>query len=132
MAVLICAAVMLGLSYLWHGVLLNDYVDLRIPLPMYFGLASIVYLIIAFVLHLLHRNFQMREMRAKGMLVGACLGFFIYLIAFVLGVSFSQSSTTHIAVDFVWQMIEQGIGGGLLGLLYSLFSDMARVKEISQ
>ena len=58
--------------------------------------------------------------RLKGFLMGVALGFFIYLIAFVLGVSFKGSGTQHIVVDFLWQMIEQGIGGGVVGTVYML------------
>lgn len=48
------------------------------------------------------------------------LGFFIYLIAFVFGISFKGSGTEHIVVDFAWQMIEQGIGGGVIGFVYAM------------
>lgn len=124
----ICATLMYLLSYLWHGVLLNDYVNIRIPMWLYFSLSAVVYLIISFVLNLLYRYLHINDMSARGLMIGASLGFFIYLIAFVLGVSFSHSSASHIAVDFFWQMIEQGIGGASLGLMYGLYRDAKRAN----
>lgn len=122
----ICAALMYLLSYLWHGVFLNDYSKLRIPMWLYFSLSAVVYLVISLVLNLLYRYMNIRQMSTRGLLIGASVGFFIYLIAFVMGVSFGNSAASHIAVDFIWQMIEQGIGGASLGLLYGLYDDVAR------
>jgi hypothetical protein len=130
--VAVCAGLMCGLSYVWHGVLLNDYTNIRIPMWLYFLLSALVYLLISVVLNFLYRYTHIREMRYRGLLIGASLGFFIYMIAFVLGVSFSQSSATHIAVDFLWQMIEQGIGGASLGLMYSLSSDIEKTRAMKR
>ena len=124
----ICAALMYLLSYLWHGVLLNDYENIRIPMWLYFSLSAVVYLVISLVLNLLYRFLHINEMSGRGLMIGASLGFFIYLIAFVLGVSFSHFSASHIAVDFFWQMIEQGIGGASLSLMYGFYKDSQRAN----
>jgi len=58
--------------------------------------------------------------KLKGSLMGMALGFFIYLIAFVFGVSFKGSGFQHIVVDFIWQMIEQGVGGSVVSAVYLL------------
>lgn len=129
---LFSSILMYALSYAWHGLLLNDYMNIRTPLWLYFTLATIVYLVIGLVLTLLYRNTQTKEMRFKGLLMGALLGFFIYLIAFVLGVSFNQASASHIVVDFVWQMIEQGIGGASVGFVYGLLLEFDKVKQANQ
>jgi hypothetical protein len=52
--------------------------------------------------------------------MGIAFGFFIYLIAFVLGISFKGTGAAHVVVDFIWQMIEQGVGGSVVGLIYML------------
>jgi len=117
------AVLMFGLSYLWHGVLLNDYARLKVPISVYLGLAGLVYAVIAAILVYLYWYTHTRNLKYKGLYMGALMGFFIYLIAFVLGVSFNQSSTEHIVVDFVWQMIEQGIGGSLIGLMIKVSTD---------
>ena len=65
--------------------------------------------------------------------MGIALGFFIYLIAFVFGISFKGSGTEHVIVDFIWQMIEQGIGGGVIGFVYAMAKRRDRiVKSDSQ
>ncbi|NND94140.1 MAG: hypothetical protein HKN45_04695, partial [Flavobacteriales bacterium] len=108
---------MFGLSYLWHGVLLNDYIHIKYPMWLYFLLSGIVYLVIGLVMTYLYHYTHTKNVKYKGALIGAALGFFIYLIAFVLGVSFNQPSFSHIVVDFIWQMLEQGIGGSVVGFI---------------
>ena len=43
---LISAIVMFGLSYLWHGLLLRDLQELKVPLGLYLGLSGLVYLVV--------------------------------------------------------------------------------------
>lgn len=119
---------MLLMSYLWHGVLLNDYTRLDVPVPLYLALSAIVYLILGGVLTFLYHYTQTHAMRYKGLLMGSCLGFFIYLIAFVLGVSFNQTSTIHVVVDFVWQMVEQGVGGAFIAVLFGFLVHMEKMN----
>ncbi len=108
-------------SYLWHGVLLNDLFYIPEPEGLFYGLAILTYLVIGFVLTFVYTYLSMGiGLKMKGGLMGLAIGFFIYLIAFVLGVSFKSSGTEHIVVDFLWQMIEQGFGGSLVGLVYKL------------
>ncbi|PCJ88408.1 MAG: hypothetical protein COA57_03270 [Flavobacteriales bacterium] len=111
------------LNYAWHGFVLNDYMRLSIPLETYFVMASIVYLVIGLVITTVSTFINTgKHLIRKGTLVGVAIGFFIYLIAFVLGVSFhSNSQMEHIAIDFAWQMAEQGAGGFLCGFVFRLF-----------
>lgn len=121
--------IMYALSYLWHGILLNDYSNIRFPLWLYFTLAAIVYLIIGLVLTYLYRFTRTRELKYKGAMMGMSLGFFIYLIAFVLGVSFNQHTASHIVVDFIWQMFEQGVGGAAVGSIMSFLLATERLDR---
>ncbi len=124
------AGLMFGLSYLWHGVILNDLVGLPVPLAYYLTLLSIVYLVVAFVLTFIFNYTSIGEgFTYKGMCIGGALGFFIYLIAFTLGVSFSTNMVEHIVVDFLWQMIEQGVGGGWVGLIFLFAKRRAQMLE---
>jgi hypothetical protein len=126
----LCSSIlMLLMSYLWHGVLLNDYAQLDIPVVLYLGLSVIVYLILGGVLTFLYHYTQTHQMKYKGLLMGSCLGFFIYLIAFVLGVSFNQTSTIHVVVDFVWQMLEQGVGGAFIAVLFGFLVHMGKMNK---
>jgi hypothetical protein len=56
------------------------------------------------------------------MLIGAATGFAVYLVIFVLGMSFADHGVMHALVDVVWQMFEQGLGGLAvsLGIIYDM------------
>lgn len=113
--------VMMALSFLWHGVILNDFIHIPKPYALFYTLAGMTYILIGFVLTFVFNYLSMGiGIKMKGGLMGTALGFFIYLIAFVLGVSFKGSGTEHVVVDFAWQMIEQGIGGGVIGFIYEM------------
>lgn len=120
------------LSYVWHGVLLNDFVNLKYPLTIYLGLAALVYLLIGFVLTYMYQYMYVKKLRYKGFSLGAILGFLLYLIAFVLGVSFNQGSLSYVVVDFIWQMAEQGVGGALIGFIFSLYAEMEKLAKVDQ
>jgi len=120
---------MFGLFYLWHGFLLNDFKSLALPLSTYMGLAAIAYVLISLILTSLYQYVYIRKMKYKGAMLGALLGFFIYFIAFIFGVSFNQGAIHYVVVDFIWQMIEQGIGGVVIGFLYSLVTEMQKFSK---
>ena len=108
-------------SYLWHGLLLNDLLKLSYPLPVFFFLAALAYLVVGFTLTFVFTYLSMGiGFRLKGSAMGAAMGFFIYLIAFVFGLSFNGHGLQHVVVDFLWQMIEQGIGGSVISVVYML------------
>lgn len=126
---LLSAAVMYGLSYLWHGVILSDMQDLTIPKGLYLSLAAVVYLVLGLVLTIgTHKAVQYEWISLKrafpfmAMLFAAVVGFFVYLLIFVLGMSFAKHGMAHIVVDIIWQMIEQAIGGLMvsLGIIYDM------------
>lgn len=118
-AFLLSTAVMMLSSLLWHGILLNDLRNIPQPEVLFFSLWALLYLGIGLgltlAINLLSSNFKFS---IKPWLVGALVGFFLYLIAFVLGISFKTNGAEHIVVDFLWQMIEQGIGGAVVGFVY--------------
>lgn len=126
---LLSAVVMYGLSYLWHGVVLSDMDDLTIPKWLYFSLAALVYLALGFGLTMAtHKAVQYEWISLKkafplmAMLLSAVLGFFVYLVIFVLGMSFAKNGMAHVVVDIIWQMVEQSIGGLMvsLGIIYDM------------
>jgi len=127
----ITSVVMFVLSYLWHGLLLNDYVNIKYPMWLYFIMASIVYVVIGFILTYLHQYTSINKVKYKGLFIGALLGFFIYLIAFVLGVSYNPHSIEHTVVDFLWQMAEQGIGGMTVAFARQFIMDADKLAKSS-
>ena len=123
------AVLMYGLSYLWHGVALNDLRELRIPLGLYMGLCGLAYLIIGLGITIAtHQGIQLnwiglkQGFPLKGMLVGAVIGFIVFLLAFLFGMSFTDRGMMYIVVDVFWQMAEQALGGLVvaLGIIYDL------------
>lgn len=112
---------MISLSYLWHGVILNDLRHVNYPHWYFFLLLLLVYSIVSFIMTMgFNYSNNNKNGPFKGFLGGAAFGFFLYLVAFTLGVSFKSGETKHVVVDFVWQMIEQGIGGLMVAYVFSV------------
>lgn len=121
--------VMYGLSFLWHGLALNDLLELKIPIALYAALSAVVYLLIGlgttFGMHqaIQHHWIGIRQgFPFKGFLFGAVIGFAVYLVALTFGMSFTDRRLMHMVVDVLWQMSEQGLGGLMvsLGIIYDL------------
>jgi len=126
---LLASSVMFLLSWVWHGLALTDLQELPIPKPLYFSLAGLVYLVIGLGLTVgIHHSIHMEWISLKtafpltSMAVGGAIGFFVYLVIFVLGMSFAKHDMMHILVDVLWQMFEQAIGGLAvsLGIIYDM------------
>lgn len=130
---------MFGLSCLWHGVALNDLREVRTPLPLYFTLSALVYVLIGLgmtvVMHqaIAHDWIKIRHgFPLMGMLMGAIFGFVVFLIAFIFGMSFTDKQAIHIVVDVLWQMLEQGLGGLTisLGIIYDLHQNFLENERV--
>jgi hypothetical protein len=127
-------------SYLWHGLALTDLQELAIPLGLYLALAAIVYLVIGLILTIgVHKAVQYEYVSLKGpfpltsALLGAAVGFFVYLVIFVMGMTFTKHGMMHVVVDIVWQMFEQGIGGlavslGIIWDMHKRFLEQERAN----
>lgn len=119
------------LSWLWHGMALTDLSEMTIPKPLYFTLAGLVYLILGFGLTFaVHTAIEHEWISLKrafpftSALLGAVVGFVVYLVIFVLGMSFVKTGMVHVLVDVLWQMLEQGVGGLCVSL--GIINDMHR------
>jgi hypothetical protein len=126
---LLAAVVMYALSFVWHGIALTDLQELRIPIALYLCLSGLVYLLIALGIKMavhhciIHEWISLkRAFPLMSMAIGAVVGFVVYLIVFILGMSFASRDVVHIAVDILWQMVEQGMGGLMvsLGIIYDM------------
>ncbi len=117
---IIAAIVMYSAFYMWHGIFLNDLNRVTVSKPLFLFLAALVYLVISFVLY---RTFESKTLSSKihspllkGLISGICIGFMMFAVVFVLGVSFTKTmSLTYLIADFSWQIIEQILGGILIG-----------------
>ena len=129
----IATFVMFGMSYLWHGVVLNDYMFIKLPFTTFLMLQGVVYAVISFVLTFVyHYTHIQKKMKYKGFVIGMVLGFFIYLIAYVLGISFKSGEVNYVVVvDFLWQMFEQAFGGGVVGYTFVVLERVRLLSDVS-
>ena len=118
---IVSAIVMYLAFYLWHGVFLTDFSKIEFSKTLFLLLAALVYLVISFVLYrtyeskLLSKYISSPMMR--GIVSGIMLGFVLFAIITVLGISFTKNvNLTYILVDCAWQIAEQVIGGLVIGL----------------
>jgi len=126
----ICStAAMFGLSYFWHGVVLNDYSLLNYPLGIFLSCTAFVYLIIGFVISYAYRFLtlrkKIRDRFLKGIIAGSSVGVLLFIITLVLGISYSKHLTLHnVLIDLAWQIIEQTAGGITVSIIhYSIWED---------
>jgi uncharacterized membrane protein len=135
---LLSAVVMFGISALWHGLALTDLSELKISLNTYFLLIGFAYLIVGLGLVLVVRLCIVREWITlkwgfpwKGMAIGSVAGLVVYLIILVSGLSFASHGLQHVAVDIVWQVIEQAVGGLMvsLGIIYDLHRSFMEAEQ---
>jgi hypothetical protein len=115
--------IMFACSYVWHGLVLNDYALITYPMGIYLISAGIVYLVIGFLLNRIFvAEFIDRfseKVIGRGLLSGVTLGVLVYMIALVVGVTFTKGlDPKYMLLDVLWQAIEQSVGGLIVGLVY--------------
>jgi H+/Cl- antiporter ClcA len=127
--------VMFLLSYVWHGIFLTDFSRLSYPKEIFLIIACLVYLIIGFVVakaidvKFLEKYFK-RKPIIKGAIAGAAIGFALFLISTVVGVSFSTGSKLeNLLLDVSWQVIEQALGGAVVGIAHIFVFDSSAIIE---
>lgn len=117
------AVVMFGCSYFWHGVILNDYERLNYPKGIFLVAAGCVYLFIAFLLTRLFHISLIDKITLhpllRGPIAGVGTGLMVYMIAIVVGITINhQADFQYMLFDVLWQLIEQAIGGLIVGLVF--------------
>jgi CDP-diglyceride synthetase len=119
---ILSAILMYAAFYVWHGIFLNDLNKLAFPKSLFLILAAVVYLIISYVLYRVYEmeffeNHFKQLLVLRGLICGVILGFILFAFVTVLGISFTKNFTfLNLALDFGWQIIEQLIGGFIIGL----------------
>jgi hypothetical protein len=123
---------MFTLSYSWHAIILNDFSSLQYNPNIYLWLLFSLYLFIGLSLSFIVSIYLPTSKRLmKHVSVGVFAGFLIYLIAFVLGVSFNKGGLEHVILDFTWQMIEQAVGITFISVFYSLSYRYDKLKKMN-
>jgi len=122
--------VMGAMSFAWHGVVLTDFQFLIVP-ALYATLAGIsFYALAGFVLaygashfEIAKRSFSKRY--GRSLMMGALLGFLVYLAFLVTGFTFSPAfDMPNLMMDASWQMFEQAVGGATFVGIYSFMTKM--------
>ena len=134
---LLSSLVMFGLSYVWHGVFLNDFERLSYPKEIFLTGSVITYLILGFlVTQIFLMKFPKsiaRKPLTRGIISGVLLGIATYVVALVIGVSFSTTLTTeYILFDLLWQAVEQMAGGITVAFVYISIYEGNPVEVISR
>lgn len=117
------AVIMFGCSYLWHGVVLNDYQRIHYPRGIFLVAAAVVYLFVSFLLVRLYHVRLLDKISLnpllRGPVAGALTGLMVYMIVIVVGVAANYASDfEYLLFDVIWQMVEQSIGGLITGLVF--------------
>ncbi len=118
---ILSAVLMYVAFYFWHGVFLNDLNRISFSKALFLGLAALVYLVISFILYRTYESKLLAKYITqpvlRGVVSGAFLGFFLFAIVTVLGISLTKDvNITYILADCGWQLVEQVIGGVVIGL----------------
>ncbi len=134
---ILSSVAMFGLSYLWHGIFLNDLERLSYPKEIFFTGSVITYLILGFLLTRIYMmNFPKKIAKKpliRGLISGASLGIATYIVSLVIGVSFSSELTPqYILFDLLWQTVEQTAGGIIVSLVYISIYDGNPVHVIGR
>lgn len=125
--------VMFALSYVWHGVILNDFKNIPFPFPLFMALCFIVYLLISLVINIILFKIEIHEnLTVKRILIGGIIGFSIYLIVFTLGHTYYERGIEHIISDFLWQMLEQGIGAFVVDFCLHIYKRIDAFESIEE
>jgi hypothetical protein len=123
------------LSYMWHGIFLTDFSRLSYPKGLFLSFAIIVYLIlgaiIAKAIDIKLLDYYFRHKPAiRGLIVVGVLGFVCFSISSVVGVSFSNvASLENLLLDVCWQVIEQSVGGMVVGIVHILVLEQGPIHE---
>lgn len=118
---IVSAVLMYVAFYVWHGLFLNDLSRITFSKTIFLILAALIYLVISFVLYKIFESKLLAKYitspMLKGIVSGFILGFILFALVTVLGISFTKNvNMTYILADCVWQIVEQIIGGIIIGL----------------
>lgn len=110
---------MFGLSYLWHGVILNDFERIDISQGTFYVFLFLFYTFLSLCFTFLFRHLTDKlQYTAVRITIGVITGFILYFFAYLMGVTFQTGGgMKHLMVDFGWQMVEQGFGAFVIGAL---------------
>ncbi|MFL5754332.1 MAG: hypothetical protein ACJ76F_13055 [Bacteroidia bacterium] len=117
------AVLMYSAFYFWHGIVLTDLSRITYSHSLFLVFAAITYLAISFVVYKVFNlkmwNKVSRNLFLKALLTGVSVGFLLFVVTTVLGISFSmRHSLTYMLTDCIWQVVEQSLGAVIMALAH--------------
>lgn len=128
---LVCFVIMFFMSFTLHGVLLTDFLKTytyfsSLEESKFYLIVGTMYFIMAVILAVIYKLFLKLSKHpiSHGGLLGVSLGIFVFLILQLSGLPLFQSKELeHVAFNLFWQLLEQGIGGMVIGYIYKILND---------
>lgn len=125
---LICFFIMLFLSFMVHGIILTDYLKTNANFSNldevdFYTIVVLLYFILAAILTVIFKIFLKKSTRpvVHGAMVGIAFGILVFTILKLSGLPlFKNNELGHNAFNLFWQLLEQGIGGMVIGYIYKI------------
>jgi len=122
MAVVGSFIVMSFLGWLWHRVILGNFYmeNISSPLPEPNVLFILLgYLILAVLMAYMYpHGYKGGSTLIEGLRFGVIIGLLWFLPINVIMIGVAGKSGTLVVVDGLWRLVEQGIGGIVIGYIY--------------
>ena len=118
---ILSAMVMFTLFYIWHGIFLNDFKRIQLPLTWFVTFAALTYLLFGVGIYFLYESHFMKKIHnffVRGLLCGVIAGFSLFMISTIVNISLTgHLSIQHLTMDCIWQMSEQVVGTMVIVIL---------------
>lgn len=101
-SIVLSAFSMFLLSYLWHGILLTDFLKISYPLHIFILFMLSLYIILALISTILFYFVISKKNFTSSLFLGAVLGMLVFLISFVIGFGYtSYSQLKFVFIDLI-------------------------------
>lgn len=128
---LICFFIMFLLSFTVHGIILTDYLKTNsyfsnLNETDFYLIVGLMYFTLAVMLTVIYKRFLKHSKRPifHGGLVGIAFGIIVFIALKLSGLPlFKNNELGHNAFNLFWQLLEQGIGGMVIGYIYKILND---------
>jgi len=126
---LICFFIMFFLSFAVHGIILTDFLKTisyisELDETGFYLLVGSLYFSLAVVLTVIYKIFlkSSKSPVLHGALVGVVFGLLVFILLKLSGLPLFKGNE-HIAFNLFWQLLEQGVGGMVIGYIYKILHE---------
>ncbi len=119
---------MFFLSFMVHGIILTDYLKTNsnfsnLDKVDFYAIVVSLYFLLAVILTVIFKTFLKKSTQpvVHGAMVGIGFGIVVFTILKFSGLPlFKNNELGHNAFNLFWQLLEQGIGGMVIGYIYRI------------